>query len=163
MEVLKDGTFTHSIDSETLARGLRPSKRAARNSNYLIECHGAVGIDKVLQVIDDLELSRVDTTLTIFDTFPYPQIFVLPNLILVCGSDMVYEYDGSSLNAVLGPVAVGNLWSLINLHDFVYMSNGVVSAIRVPTSGVFELVTDQPVAEAMCNFNGQIMVGGVLV
>jgi hypothetical protein len=42
----KDFSFT--ITSEQLTRGLRPSKRAPRDSKFLVESKGAVGRDGVL-------------------------------------------------------------------------------------------------------------------
>lgn len=82
-----------------LSRGLRPSKRMPRDSGFLVECAGAVGRDGVLQVLS--QVSRLATT-EITDGFPFPQIFVLKKLILVCGLAKIYEYQGSSLVEQIG-------------------------------------------------------------
>lgn len=161
MAVLKDGTFDFTIESEALVRGLRPSKRAARNTQYLVECVGAIGYDKVLQVIDDLNEDRINTAV-ITDAFPYPQIFVFTNMILVCGETDIYQWDGTALTHVIGPVAVGELWSAIAFHDFAYLSNGITSIVRDPTSEVFSETSAQPIGSAICNFNGQVFVGSPL-
>lgn len=160
MEVLKDGTFTDSISGDELAKGLRTSEKAARNTKFLIECVGGVGIDGIMQVIDDLESNRIDTS-ALTGGFPYPQIFIFPNIIIVCDEDTIYEYDGAALSDVIGPVTIGNIWTVVGIHDFVYLSNGEVAIVRSPTSGIYELVSDQPVAEALCNYNGQILAGGI--
>lgn len=162
MEVLRDGTFSFDIGPEELARGLRPSKRSPRNVKFLVQCIGAVGIDNVLQVIDDLETSRIDTTALITDAFPYPQIFVFTNMILICDIQNIYSWDGANLNLELGPVAAGGLWQAIDLYEFVYMTNGVVVVIRDPTTGVFSITTDYPASYAACNFNGQVILGGLV-
>lgn len=158
MEVLRDGTFTTRINSDDLAKGLRSSKRNPRNIKFMVQCIGAVGLDSVLQVIDDLEGDRIDTIATILDAFPYPQIFVFTNLTLICGRQDIYEYDGT-LTHVFGPVAVGQLWSAVDFFRFIYMSNGSVSVLRDPDTGVYSLTATQPVAAALCNFNGQVIIG----
>lgn len=158
MGVLRDGTFSFTISAGDLSAGLRPSKRTPRNARFLVTSTGAVGLDGVLQVLDDIENDRLDTSVDITDAFPYPQIFVFTNLILVCGETDIYEYDGS-LTKVIGPVAAGELWSAIDLYDFIYLSNRAVSILRNPNDGTYSLTTDQPIAAAICNFNGQVIVG----
>src|SRR4030067_85186 len=158
MEVLRDGTFTFRVDSGELARGLRPSKRSPRNTKFMIQCVGAVGLDNVLQVIDDLENNRIDTIATILDAFPYPQVFVFTNLILICGRQDIYEYDGT-LTHVLGPITAGQLWSAVDFFRFIYMTNGAVSVLRDPDSGAYSTTAIQPVANTICNFNGQVIIG----
>ncbi len=161
MIILRDGTFTLSLEGNALSRGLRPSKRSPRNAQYLVKAAGMVGIDGVLQVIDDLELSRIDTS-TITDGFPYPQLFVFTNFILVCGETDIYEWDGSTLNHAYGPVAAGHIWSAISFYDFIFMSNSSVVLVRDPLSGVWSESSDYPLFEAVEDFNGQIMIGGLL-
>ena len=46
------------IKGAVLAKGLRPSKRLARNKSFLTTCNGFVGNDGVLSAIDDL--SEID-------------------------------------------------------------------------------------------------------
>jgi hypothetical protein len=113
-----------------------------------------------MQVIDDLESNRIDTSV-FSGGFPYPQIFIFPNIVIVCDEDTIYEYDGATLSDVIGPVAIGNIWTVVGIHDFIYLSNNEVAIVRSPTSGLYELVSDQPVAEALCNYNGQILAGGI--
>ena len=159
MEILRDGTFSFNIEGASLARGMRPSKRSPRNAKYLVQCIGAVGLDNVLQVIDDLETDRVDTAL-IADPFPYPQIFIGTNLILVCGQSSIYELEAGVLVLKI-VVAAGSLWSVVDFFDYLYMSNGTVAVIRDPTSKLYSLSTTLPTAEAICNFNGQVIIGGI--
>ena len=162
MEVLRDGTFVYNLGSAELARGLRNSKRVPRNGKFLVECVGAVGLDNVLQVIDDLENDRIDTS-AILDTFPFPQIFVLTKMIIVCGKTEIFEYVGGSLVSKIAALTTGQLWSVVDYFEFVYMSNGVVSVLREPTSGVYSITAVQPVAGAICDFNGQVVIGGLVV
>lgn len=158
METLRNGEFMLTIDAEALARGLRPSIRTPRNKEYLIECKGAVGLDNVLQVLDDLESNRLDTSI-IVDGFPYPQIFVFTNLIIVCGETNIYEWTGGALVLRLGPVAAGSLWTAADFKESVYMSNGRVAVIRNPLTGNFIPSTTLPIATAICDFNNQVFTG----
>jgi hypothetical protein len=159
MKITAEGRFSIDVTGEELSRGIRPSKRAARNLAYLTESAGAVGIDGVIQAIEDLNEDRVDTS-AITDSFPYPQIFTFTNLIIVCGESDIYELDSGSLTHMLGPVTAGGLWSAIDLFDFIYMSNGMVVVVRSAEDKTFSLSTDYPIASAICNYNGQVIIGG---
>lgn len=158
MEVLRDGTFAFRVRTEDLSRGLRPSKRNPRNARFLVECIGAVGIDNVLSVIDDLENDRIDTD-AIGASFPYPQIFVFINIILVCTATNIYSWDGSSLTLEHGPVTTGQLWSALDFYDFIYMTNNEVAVKRDPKSGNWSTSSSYPEGSALCNYNGQVLVG----
>ena len=147
--------FSITVNTEKLCRGLRPSKRMPRNSGYLVECSGAVGRDNVLQTLE--ELTRIDTSV-ITDAYPFPQLFLFTNLIIVCSSTKIYEYVGGSLVEKL-TVTAGSTWSAIDLYDFIYMSNGAVAVLRDAGDKTYSISTDQPKAMAVCNFNGQVLVG----
>lgn len=152
--------FHLQIDSPKLIRGLRPSRRMPRDNGFLIQCQGAVGQDSSLQELD--VLIRLSTT-AITDPFPYPQLFVFTNLIIVCGQTAIYEWmPPSTLTLRLGGLTAGSTWSAIDFFDYVYLSNGVVAVERRATDKVFALTTALPVAEAMVNVNGQVMIGGVV-
>ena len=147
--------FSITIDTSKLSRGLRPSKRMPRNSGYLVECAGAVGKDGVLQTLE--EITRIATA-AITDSFPFPQVFVFTNLIIVCSSTKIYEYVGGSLVEKL-TVTAGSTWTAVDFYDFIYMSNGSVAVLRNSESNVFSVTTDQPKAMSICNFQGQVLVG----
>ena len=124
----------------------------------MFECQGAVGLDSVLQVLDDLENDRIDTSL-IADGFPYPQIFMFPSRILICGETKIYELVAGAL-VLRHTVAAGTTWSAIAFHDYIYMSNGVVAVLRAAEDGSWSTTTDQPTASAICDFNSQVIIGG---
>jgi len=142
------------IRTTNLARGLRPSKRVARNGGFLVECNGAIGRDGVLQIMD--ELTRMDTD-TITDSFPYPNVFVFPKLIVVCGQTKIYEWVNSALVLKL-TVSSGQTWRYAEFQDYIYMSNVTVSVERDPITKLWAL-SDQPTASAIWNFNNQIHIG----
>jgi hypothetical protein len=158
MPVLQNGQFVITINAEELARGLRPSKRVPRNTKYLNECVGAVGLDGVLQVLSDLSLSAVDVSALVGIVFPYPQLFVFEHSIIICSDATIFELVGGVIVPKL-TVDPGILWSAVDFKDFIYMSNGMAAVIKSATSGIWSETTDQPIAGAMVNFNGQVMLG----
>lgn len=160
MPILQNGSFTFEIPTEDLAKGLRPSARSPRNAKFLTTCEGMVGLDNVLQVLDDIETHRV-LTAAITDDFPYPQLFVFTNAIIICGETTIYELIAGALTLVLD-VGVGNAgieWSAVDFFDYIYMSNGKVAIQRRATDQLWEITSDVPIASAICNFNGQVLIG----
>lgn len=137
-----------------LAKGLRPSKRMPRNSGYLTQCIGAVGRDGVLQALD--QFSRLATGDT--DSFPYPQLFVFTNMIIVCSSTKIYEWVSSALVEKL-EVAAGSTWCALDFVDYVYMSNGMVAVVRDAGTKTYSITSELPTSMAACNFNGQVLLG----
>ena len=156
MEITRDGGFTFEVSAEELARGLRPTQYSPRNEKFLIESAGAVGYDGVLQTIQNLNELLLDTDV-ITDGFPYPQIFICTNCIIVCGETKVYEIIGGALTLMI-TVDAGITWSLAEFYDFIYMSNGQVAVIRNAQSRTYE-ISELPLASAIVNYNGQIMIG----
>lgn len=154
MQVTRGGKFAFHLTGEKLSKGLRPSKRASRNSGFLIQCQGAVGRDKILQILD--EYSRLDASTN--EGFPFPQLFVFTNIIIICGQTKIYEWNGSSLSLKL-TVVPGYRWKAVDFFDYVYMSNSKVAVVRNPDSKTYSETTDLPMASAICNFNGQVLIG----
>lgn len=149
--------FSFTIDANQLSKGLRPSKLMPRNTKFLTECKGAVGKDGVLQAGD--ELVRFDTT-SISAIFPYPQIFVFTEMVIVCTATDIYEVVSGVLTHKL-TVAEGRTWSAVDYAEFVYLSNNKVSVTRSPGSGAYAVSATLPTAAAICDFNGQCMIGGL--
>ena len=147
--------FSFTIESKDLSRGLRPSKRNPRNSRFLVECAGAVGRDGVLSALD--EITRLATT-AITDGFPYPQIFVFTNVIIICGQTKIYEWVGGALVLKL-TVAAGSTWTAVDFFDYVYMSNEKVAVIRSSEEKTYSETTDLPTCMSACNFKGQVIIG----
>lgn len=145
------------ISPDQLTRGLRPAKNLPRNSGWLLQSKGAVGYRGGLST--NTQLARLDTTF-IADGFPYPQIFVFTNVILVCGRTKIYELVGGSLVERIA-VSAGETWSAVDLFDFIYLSNKTTAVVRDATTKTYALNTTLPKVRAICNFNGQIIVGSI--
>jgi len=143
-----------TIKAPKLARGLRPSKRMPRDSRLLVTCAGAVGRDGVLQALD--QFTRLATGSD--DSFPYPQIFVFTNAILICTSTKVYEWVSSALVLKI-TVASGSTWVALDFVNYLYLSNGTVAVVRDALTKAYSESSTLPTAMAALNFNGQVLLG----
>lgn len=157
MELASKGAFSLTIEADKLKRGLRPSIRTPRNMGFLVSSIGAIGRDGVLQSLDSLE--RLDTSV-ITDAFPYPQIFVFTNLIIVCGSYNIYELVSGSLVLKYTASKVGTTWVAVDFFEYIYLSNGSEAVIRDASTKTYSISYTQPFCTAMCNYNGQVVIGG---
>ena len=160
MKVLEDGSFSDIWEAPILASGLRQSSKYSRNLKSLIRCDGCIGIDGLLSTIEELTLSSLYTSnLVIKNDFPFPQIFTFEKFIIVCNRTTILELVGASL-ILKATVTGGELWTVGSSHDFLYLSNGVVSLVRNPLNGEYE-ITDAPVCSTILNYNGQIICGNI--
>ena len=155
MQMIPRGkNFTLIFESQDLSRGIRPSKRAPRNSGYLVESAGTVGKDGVLQTLDPMDSMDLSA---ISDGFPYPQLFVFPQVIIVCSKNTIYEWvSGTLIEQITVPSGVP--WKAVSIARYVYFSNRVVSVVRDPLDNSYA-ISDLPVASCICNYNGQIFIG----
>ena len=94
------------------------------------------------------------------DGYPYPQLFVFTNVIIVCGETGIFEWNGVNLVRKL-TVSTGDIWNAIEFGEYIYMSNNIVSVVRDPLSKVYSITNDLPVVGAMCNYNGQVIIGDI--
>jgi hypothetical protein len=158
ISVIKNGKFSFTIGAMQLSRGLRTTKRNPRNGGYLTVANGCVGRDGVLQSLE--EVNKI-ALYYIKDSFPFPQIFVFTNLIIVCDATRIYEWMGNALHLeyTIDPADAGCLWTAVDYYDCIYLSNGSVAIVRDPQSDTYALSTTLPYVTAMCDYNGQVIVG----
>lgn len=155
MEVLRNGKFTVTLSSRDLSRGLRRQAVNVRDKHAMTSMAGLIGKDDVLQALD--QLSRIDTDV-IGDSFPYPQLFVLSNYILICSATKIYDYTSGSLVLKL-TVSAGSTWKVIDFLEYLVLTNGDITVIRTATTGEFTIDSNLPEGSAICNYNGQVMIG----
>ena len=104
-----------------------------------------------LETISQMDLSDIT------DGFPYPQVFVLPNITIVCGRTNIYEWVSELLVLKL-TVDAGIRWSVIAFADYIYMTNSTVSVVRDSNSKEYSL-SELPAGSCLCDFNGQVFIG----
>lgn len=149
--------FTYTI-KEPLAKGLAPAGNP-RNRPMLSDSVGAFPFDGTLQGVPSFSL--IDVSSLGEQTFPYPQLFVTPNVTIVCTQTAIYEYNGSSLTLKLGSLTAGVTWSCIAYKDFIYLTNGKVAVTRDPQSLAYAIDTTVPFATCGVDYNGQALLGSV--
>lgn len=186
---LRGGQFVGSIEAKGLSSGLRATKQNPRNTNFLVDCRGVVGQEGVLTVIGELDslIPWDDYTLTMDPDdpadaiwkYPNPQIFIGNKSIVVCLSysiapngGAIYEYalanplDISTATPINGtpyliPLAYYSpYWTFLEYNDFIYVSNGEASYVKDPITGTWGVGT-LPIAKDVCDFNGQMIAGGI--
>lgn len=161
---------------EELGKGLSPNNNP-RNRPYLVEAIGAIPYEGVLQAID--QFTRIDSSSLGTLTFPYPQLFVTSNFILVCTDTTIYEYatemvwDTGSMTWDAGDMAwdlnvfttklsglpTGHTWDLVDFKSFIYMTNGACAVVRDPDTGLYSQSSTLPFGGTLCNYNGQLLIG----
>jgi len=156
MEVLRNGKFTITLNNKSLARGLRKNNRLPRDNHGMTEMTGLISQDDVVTALD--QLSRIDTDV-ISDGFPYPQLFVLSNYILICSATKIYDYSSESLVLKL-TVSAGKTWKVIDFIEYLVMTNDDVTVIRTADTGEFTVNSSLSASSAICNYNGQVIIGG---
>ena len=154
MRFAADGSFKLPISTKALALGIDSRKTVPKNGLVMEQLSGMIGDDGLLQSLP--ELVRI-TAAGLSESFPFPQLFVLTKRILICGESDIYEWDGSTLSHQL-TVTAGNLWSVVDYYDYIYMSNGEVAVVRDSVTDVYRVESGLPSFLDICNYNGQVMV-----
>lgn len=186
---MRGGKFVGSIEAKGLASGLRATKQSPRNTNFLVDCHGAVGQEGVLTVIGELDslipwedlegtVDPDDPSMDVYE-FPNPHIFVGNKSIIMCLSfeaaplgGFIFEYEiANPLDIVTAtpingtPIGIpieyySTYWTFLEYNDFIYLSNGETSYVKDPITGAWGVGT-LPIAKDVCDFNGQMIAGGI--
>lgn len=147
------------VFQEGLAKGLRPSPQNARNLEFLYAVKGAIPEDGVLQ-----SLPVLYNTFGLPEQcrFPFPQIFVLRKLVLVCSETNIYEARSFGLELLFTGVSAGSTWSVADFGDYIILTNGRTLVYRDVQSGQFKEYLDCEIPPGICilNLNGQLIIGG---
>jgi hypothetical protein len=159
-KILPNGIFTFHVPSEVMSKGLRPSSKNQRNSSLLIKSSGMVGIDGTLSVLEKMFMSDAfKDALIIKDDFPFPQLFRVDRVVVVCNRESIVEVGTGNVLTHKIDVASGGKWGISSSGRYAYLSNGVVAVVRDPYTGHYALSDDLFKTFAICNFNGQTIVG----
>jgi hypothetical protein len=143
---------------EGLAKGLRPSPQNARNNEFLYSAKGCIPEDGVLQ---SLPILYNTFTLPEQCKFPFPQIFVLRRLVLVCSETNIYELRSFGTELLYPSAPAGATWSVADFGEYVLLTNGRVLIYRNAQTGQFLEYVDCEIPSGICvlNLNGQLIIG----
>jgi len=156
MEVLRNGKFSFVFTQDQLTRGIRSEKNSRRNAGSFSTVQGMIGKDGALESLPNL--SSIDTSV-ITDGFPYPQLFVFTKHILVYGETEIYEYDSVGGLTLKYTANAGSTWKAVDFFDYIVMSNEKDVIVRDPDSTNYSADSSLDVFAAICNYNGQVMIG----
>jgi hypothetical protein len=145
--------FTLPI-KEQLAKGLAPNSNP-RNNPMLTESIGAVPYDNVLQALESFV--AIDTS-GLTCSWPYPQLFVFSEAIIICTSTAIYEYVvGTGLVTKLSSLTAGVPWVAEDFKGYIYLTNGKIAVTK--KMGIWAVDTTVPYATSVCNYGGQAIIG----
>lgn len=142
-----------------LGNGLRPTERNARNSQFLIALRGAIPYDNVVSSLRELP----DPISVLNATWPFPQLFHLRRMTLICDRTAIYEYKNGVLTLLCNTVS-GDTWSYADFGEYIVLTNGESLITRDPQTGIFSEYLDCriPPCLCVCEVNSQLLVGGIL-
>jgi hypothetical protein len=140
---------------EPFVKGLSPKNNKRNNNPYLTESKGAFPYQDALQSIE--QITQLNTS-SLGCTFPYPQLIITSNVILVCTPTAIYEVIGNSLILKIQDLTAGLTWSVIDSKEYLYLTNGYISVERNPFTKEYATNTNIPAGSALCNYNGQVIV-----
>jgi hypothetical protein len=153
---MREYTVTYNTG---LGNGLRPNPRNPRNTQFLTMLAGAIPYDGVLSSLPELPapIGALNAQ------WPFPQLFHLRRMTLVCTIDSIYEYSNDSLTLLC--VAVPDTtWSCADFGEYIVLTNGSSLITRDPQTGVFAEYLDCKIPSCLCvcEVNAQLLVGGIL-
>lgn len=153
---MKEFNYTMKI---ALGTGLRASERNKRGKQALVQSTGMVPIEGTLS---SLEVpSQIDiSTISPAPSFPYPQVFELNEITVLCTATQIYEYANNTLTLKIENLHEGHVWSIADFGNFVVFVNGKQAVYRDGESREYSV--DDPygmsTASGICNYNGQAIV-----
>jgi hypothetical protein len=144
--------------------GLRPTLRSQIGNEALVMAQGLVPEEGVLHSIEDITVQQIDTS-SLGCTWPWPQIFVLQSITVVCSQNAIFVVNPDmSLTQVCNWFAPPNsLWTYADFGLTVILCNGA-SIIKLDgLSGEWGQVSDCSIMGANCiaGINGQLFAGGL--
>lgn len=158
---------------DELGKGLRPSDRQVRNSNYMTELFNlrvsGTGLEPYIPVTD------MFSGVALNYTWPFPQLVtmekyrILIDRDVIAGTDKVYEVASDlSLTLIVSAdyptFGQGDRWEVADFGEYVVLTNGVLMIYRDTVANTFVPIlalTATPRCNTICNFKGQLIGGAV--
>ena len=163
------------IIDEALRKGLSPFNKAPFNTPVLLECLGW-RVEKAGLAKYDLKENPFDVVIDVTPSWPFPQVvtgemynFLIVRDSLVNHEDVVYSFsdDHQTVTHIFSvdelTFGQGGLMQVADFGEYAIMMNGVVMIYwNVLGAWNASLATATiPLMNALCNFKGQLVGGGV--
>jgi len=141
---------------------LRSTKRNPRQSQALVYSQGAFPESAVVRALDDISSYQLDTY-ELDVEFPFPQVFVLTYVILVCTKDRIYEYKNNTLELKLSNITPASTWTVADYGKFIVLTNGAELITKDAGSAEYWRNTSCGIPDCLClcDVNGQLVVGAL--
>lgn len=147
--------------NEFIREGLRKHAENPRNSSGLIQCDGII---PEYESLTSLETPTRLTMDAVSATFPYPQVFVLKQVVLVCISTAIYTYSvsGDTLTLAIDSLTPGVTWSCADFGNFIILVNGKEVVTRDGADLTWSKANSLniPTCTSIVNVNGQAILCG---
>jgi len=149
------------VFKDGISKGLQMISPFPKNQQAFIQLDGMMVEGKVLnslETLDEIDVSSLGCS------WPFPQIFALKTITLVCSPTTIYEYTVGPTFTSKIIASQGTLWTCADFHNFIVLSNRTSLVVREGGSGLWKIYSgnDIPAARCVCNLNGQLIVGGLL-
>lgn len=151
---MREANLTFDIG---LQKGLRSSGQNRRNEQALMVCKGAFPFEGALggmPIPERVSLEGISPA----PVWPWPQVFVLKQLTLICCETQIYEVVGGVNVLRLDTLTPGLRWSFADFQRFIVGTNGKQIVSRDGTTlewtsvNVFSLEN----CTSVLNYNGQL-------
>ena len=129
-----------------------------RNNPFLIESVGAFPQDEMLRALEVFTVIDI-SSITPIPQFPFPQLFVFSDCIIVCTATQIYEYANSTLALKRGGLPPGSTWDAVDFKTYIFLTNGKCAVIKRSNDMEYIVDTDNPYGLGVCNYNGQVLIG----
>lgn len=155
------------IYSAGLSAGLAPSPRWPVNAQALYSLVNGRPTEGGVEGVDSLDQNLVVPELD----WPFPQAFETAAGVWLAHRTRIDRVnDDYSLTPEIAYCTPGGVWRMAEHGDYVLLSNGVVTARYDPLTASWATINDRavglysatiPCSNAVCNFKGQLLAGGV--
>ena len=146
---------------KALTVGLRATNKNKRGQQALVLSTGAYPEDGALGSIDSvssIDISSIDPA----PEFPFPQIFELDQIMIVCTATQIYEYNeiNATLALRLSGLTSACQWVVADFGNYLVLVNGDMVVYRDGETKEFTAIDTIGITSAtgICNFNGQIII-----
>lgn len=139
--------------------GLRSTEQNKRGRQAMVLSTGAYPDDGALRSVEsisELDISSIDPA----PSFPFPQIFELLKITLVCTRTQIYSLTDGALTLEIDSLTGGHLWSVADYGHFITLVNGKQVVYRDAQTKDFTIVDEIGIVSAsgICDLNGQIIL-----
>src|SRR5512135_3785635 len=132
---------------DILRQGLAQNNNP-RNNPALVQSDGAFVYEGALQSVEQFTAMTLPATPTTAFAFPYPQLFVLSDVILLCNVDQIWEWAGSGgdngWTSMITSLTHGTPWTVVDQKSYIALSNMQVAVSKNPLTGGYAIDTSIP-------------------